>query len=83
MLTLQKIYILMGILISLGAVSPVIAVPKQPINRIVSLNYFKQIASYHLDKTSIGGVNLDMDPEQVIKILGQPKKKISEKWVVS
>ena len=82
MLTLQKIYILMGILISLGAVSPVITVPNQPINRIVSLNYFKQIASYHLDKTSIGGVNLDMDPEQVIKILGQPKT-ISEKWVAS
>lgn len=78
----------MGILIPLGAVLPVIAVPKQPIDRglamhklqvvsrrsTISLNYFKQAVSYHLDKTSIGGINVDMQPEQVIKILGQPRK---------
>jgi hypothetical protein len=68
----------MGILISLGAVSPVIAVQKQPIDRVISLNHFKQAASYHLDKTSIGGINVDMKPAQIIKILGKPKK-ISEK----
>ena len=78
----------MGILIPLGAVLPVIAVPKQPIDRglamhklqvvsrrsTISLNYFKQAVSYHLDKTSIGGINVDMQPEQVIKILGKPRK---------
>ena len=78
----------MAILIPLGVVLPVIAVLKQPIDRglamhklqvvsrrsTISLNYFKQAVSYHLDKTSIGGINVDMQPEQVIKILGQPRK---------
>jgi hypothetical protein len=74
MLTIHKIYIPIGILISLGAVSPVIAVPRQPTDRLISLNHFKQAASYHLNKTSIGGVNVDMEPKQVIKILGKPRK---------
>ena len=68
----------MGILISLGAVSPAIAVPKQPIDRMILLSHFKQAASYHLDRTSIGGITVDMKPEQIIKILGKPRK-ISEK----
>lgn len=81
----------MGILISLESVSPVIAVSKHPIDRIgttrslrvvsrrstISLNYLKQVPSYHLDKTSIGGIDVNMNPTQVIKILGKPKK-ISE-----
>lgn len=83
----------MGILISLGAVSPVIiAVPKHPVDRIattpsfhvesrrstISLNYFGQVASYRLDKTSIGGINVEMEPAQIVKILGKPIK-MSEK----
>jgi hypothetical protein len=76
--TISKIYILLGILISSGAVLPVTAVQKQPIDRIALLSYFKQVANYHLDKTSIGGINVDMKLAQIIKILGKPRK-ISEK----
>jgi hypothetical protein len=72
--TISTIYILLGILISSGAVLPVIAIQKQSIDRIVSLNHFKQVANYHLDKTSIGGINVDMEPAQIIKILGKPRK---------